>query len=98
MLAAPLAAGAGRDRSRRPAGTRRRGAGPFRSTLDTTFSYDGSAGQEPSKVGRKIAFCDEESTGKDASGPLRAAIADFIARGRVEAALSPHTLAAYERD
>ena len=49
-------------------------------------------------MGRKIAFCDAESTGKDASGPLRAALADFIARGRVEAALSPHTLAAYERD
>jgi integrase/recombinase XerD len=46
------------------------------------------------EVGRNIALSRDESTGK----PLQRAIRGFLAQLRTEAALSPHTLAAYRRD
>ncbi len=49
-------------------------------------------------MGRKIAFPERESTGKGASDALGRAVAGFLAQAQVEAALSPHTVAAYRRD
>jgi integrase/recombinase XerD len=45
-------------------------------------------------VGRNIALSRDESIGK----PLQRAVRGFLAQLRTEAALSPHTLAAYRRD
>ncbi|MHC5211648.1 MAG: tyrosine recombinase [Planctomycetota bacterium] len=45
-------------------------------------------------MGRNIALSRDESTGK----PLQRAIRGFLAQLRTEAALSPHTVAAYRRD